>query len=715
MDASYEQAKHALEEAVRLAEHGYYLTPVTLTRKSNGKKAAQFHRPSWRSEGDYSCDPDQIRAWWVDHPDTSFALVCGPSGVEGVDLDVKKDEVDAVTWWAQNSYPVSSLMVDTQSGGLHLIWRRRTDGKTLPNRAGQIMRGVDTRNHNGVFFAAGSYVAGESGCYTINGALPRVEELDETPDEVLNLFPPTKSDNERQSGKVTYHTTEWMHDKWHEQLGLVEHHKSGSGGFRYLLMGAAMVGGRLVEASIIDHDSAVQALRKACIVVFGSPDAEDEQWIQDGLRDGPRKEQWRVSEGVTVLRDPAQPDFWETRPVLGHIRDFARARRVGPWAVLGITLARIIAMIPPFVVLPPLVGGHASLNLFVGVVGTSGDGKGGAEAAADDIINSSETIQKLTVGSGEAIAHAFMHRRQNEQTKVWEVHQHTERVLFSVSEIDTLGALHSRTAATIMPELRKAWMGEQLGFHYVDPLKRLPVPRHKYRLCMVVGIQPNRAGTLLDDADGGTPQRFVWLPVGDPDVPEVAPTLPSAWPWRLPRPWLATAGGHAELAVCETARQMVDQARVARLRGDADALNGHALLARLKVAAALGLLDQRQEVAEEDWELAGTVMAISDRTREAVLDSLKKAGREVNAAKGQAEAQRAVLVDAARDQVAVNRVKRKLLNHLRKVEWQSCGRLRNWLSSRDREYFEDAIDRLVQESYVDLDETLQGVGYRVKG
>ncbi|MGH3599134.1 MAG: hypothetical protein ACRDQH_02460, partial [Pseudonocardiaceae bacterium] len=139
---------------------------------------------------------------------------------------------------------------------------------------------------------------------------------------------------------------------------------------------------------------------------------------------------------------PDAPDFWDQRPTLGHIRDFARSRRVAPWALLGITLARTIAMIPPFVVLPAFVGGHASLNLFVGVVGRSGAGKGGAEAAAADAIKSSETVDTLTVGSGEAIAHAFMERRKNPETKQPEIHQHTTRVLVSIAEIDTLGALH---------------------------------------------------------------------------------------------------------------------------------------------------------------------------------------------------------------------------------------------------------------------------------
>ena len=63
----------------------------------------------------------------------------------------------------------------------------------------------------------------------------------------------------------------------------------------------------------------------------------------------------------------------------------------------------------------------------------------------------------------------------------------------TAAEVDTLAALHRRQASTLLPELRKAWMGDALGFAYVDKEKRLTLARHSYRLCLVVGIQPERA------------------------------------------------------------------------------------------------------------------------------------------------------------------------------------------------------------------------------
>ena len=68
--------------------------------------------------------------------------------------------------------------------------------------------------------------------------------------------------------------------------------------------------------------------------------------------------------------------LWDARPELGHVRDFALARRAQPWAVLGVALARIVTATPCWLVLPPLVGDVAPLYLFVGVVGKPAAEKG---------------------------------------------------------------------------------------------------------------------------------------------------------------------------------------------------------------------------------------------------------------------------------------------------------------------------------------------------
>ena len=68
--------------------------------------------------------------------------------------------------------------------------------------------------------------------------------------------------------------------------------------------------------------------------------------------------------------------FWEARPELAAVRQYARAAMASPWAVLGCTLARVALSVPPVVVLPPLgndASAVASLNLFVLVNSVDGD------------------------------------------------------------------------------------------------------------------------------------------------------------------------------------------------------------------------------------------------------------------------------------------------------------------------------------------------------
>lgn len=406
--------------------------------------------------------------------------------------------------------------------------------------------------------------------------------------------------------------------------------------------------------------------------------------------------------------------FWRTRPVLAHLHDFARSRRVAPWAVLGVTLARVVAVVPPAVVLPSLVGGHGSLNLFVGIVGRSGAGKGTAETAAEDAVPLPDPIAKVTVGSGEGIAHAYVKRTKEG------VEQHTYSVMFGVQEVDTLTALGDRRGSTLLPELRRAWSGERLGFAYSDPTKRLPVPAHSYRMTLVAGIQPERAGRLLDDADGGTPQRFVWLPSEDPHAPDQPPDEPPAWPWAPPR-WPERAWGTSRmiLPVCQRARDDVDADRLARLRGHGHELDGHAMFARLKIATALAVLDGRADVNDADWFLAAYVADKSRTTRQAVADALANVATTTNRRRAEAEADRAVLVAEKVESSTVQRLARRLTQRLDGQGWVSRNDLRKGCTSTDRSHFDAAIDAAIAAGQIEAEEVAYrgqpGMQYRKAG
>ena len=393
------------------------------------------------------------------------------------------------------------------------------------------------------------------------------------------------------------------------------------------------------------------------------------------------------------------PDFWDARPVLRHCLDFARARRVGPWAMLGCVLVRVIAATPPKIVIPPLTGGPVSLNLFVGIVSISGGGKGTAEAASLDVIKIPH-VPIVGAGSGEGIGHMFYAYNR----KTGELDQHTRAVIVSAPEINTLTALKTRQASTLFPELHKVWMGEPLGFSYVDKEKRLNIPRHAYRLCLITGIQPANAGTILDGVDDGTPQRFLWLPANDLDAPDFRPAEPEPWyEWWTPQTHLTRA-----MDVCETARIEVEIARLDQLRGNGTGgLDGHALLGQLKIAAALAILDNRSTVInEDDWELAGMVRAISDQTRQQVINTVTRTKAVNNHVRAEAEAERAILIETRRDEHSIQRVGKSITRNLDKGDgWVAHSELRRALPSRDRGYFDDAIEALVISGQVEARST----------
>jgi len=322
--------------------------------------------------------------------------------------------------------------------------------------------------------------------------------------------------------------------------------------------------------------------------------------------------------------------FWSATEQLEIIHASARARLVGPWALLGACFTRINVMVPYFVTIPPLTGGRASLNLFVGLVGPSGAGKGGATAAATDTIDTGATWlggedgqRMVNLGSGEGIIHAF--RKRTKDGDEWECRS----VVFNVQEIDLLTATATRSGATILPVLRSMWSGEQLGFQNADPTRRIQVPPHQYRASLLVGIQPLRAGSLLDDADGGTPQRFLFVPTDDPGAPDQPPIKPEKIKWRKPSfdslrdPFTDTY----DITLPEAVESLVRDQRLEMLRNQAEGsknASGHDTLARIKYAAHFALLAGRTTVTDQDWELAGTLHKISVHTRENIQTQLRQ-------------------------------------------------------------------------------------------
>lgn len=444
--------------------------------------------------------------------------------------------------------------------------------------------------------------------------------------------------------------------------------------------------------------------------------------IAGGLREPrpiPPKTEWGAVEVLHLEQLMGVPDsFWGSRECHTHVREFARARMAAPWAVLAACLLRATAAIPPHIVLPPTIGGIGSLNLLTALVGPSGAGKGAAEAAAGDAFTWPAT-HTTPLGSGEGILHAYAHpnRKKHDPTDptLWEpiIWDHRS-VLFTAPEIDSVAAINDRRGSTLMPLLRSAYSGERLGFQYADSSRRIILPAHEYRLGLSVGVQPTRGHTILDDVDGGTPQRFLWAPVTDPQITADPPPEPRMRSWRPPALTRIVGArqdryGRTILPIPDVVASMLREAHAARARGDGDALDGHSLYTRLKVAHALAVLDGRLPIGEEDWGLAGQVMAVSDRTRLMVQAALSAKADRVDVARAEREGRRAAVAEDARREVAVKRVARLVSRRLREAGGEMPrGRARKAITAIDREYFAEAVDRLVDVGQVQLIDAPRG-------
>ena len=657
----------------------------------------------WTSEA--SSDLRDVADQWVATGPRNVGIACGPSGL----LVIDEDRLDALAAYARDhDVEVPDTYTVSTGKGRHYYYAAPA-GITLGNQAGPLKAyGIDVRG-------AGGYVVGPGSLHA-SGALYDVErDVDPAPLPRWLLEALTPSTTSSSTGTRSAMLPDVIRGPRADGPG--ERHD-------VLVRYASSLRGRNV-----DVDEAEVLFRAAWERCEQPPTCTTPMpWeeARDGiLRDvytrypaGPSEERTDLRE---LLGTPPAPlafdeeEFWGARPILDHLRTFARARMTSPWAVLGCTLARVATAVPYTVTLPPIVGSHASLNFFVGIVGRSGSGKGAAESTAEDALDVGDLLL-AGVGSGEGIAHQY--RKRTKDGLEWLDPTHAR--LFSVPEIDTLTALDQRRGSTVLPELRKAWAGERLGFAYADPTKRLDLPRHNYRLALVVGIQPGRAGALLDDTDGGTPQRFLWVPATDPAAPDRLPRQPLPLTWQppsLPTPDLHS--GLRVLEVCDEAAQFIRANRRADLRGEAQAIDAHAVLARLKVAALLALLDGRTDVAPDDWHLAGLIDAKSRHTRSEVRAVLNEAATRANRARGEAEGERALVANEKVEKSTVGRVAARLIKRLRdEGDWMRRSDLRTLTAARDRQWFDLAIDAAEEAGQIER-EAVEGRGttgyrYRIK-
>lgn len=309
-------------------------------------------------------------------------------------------------------------------------------------------------------------------------------------------------------------------------------------------------------------------------------------------------------------------EFWSATDQLNLIYRWARASYVAPWGLLFGVLLRVAASTSPGVMLPGPPA-PASLNQGVVFVGRSGAGKGVADKLSRVVWPAS--IHEEGLGSGQGIAELFKEQKNPEDR--------ITRAIISVSEIDHLSALNSGQGNNTRAALKAALTGDRLGSKGASAPTTRSVPADSYRLGLSISAQFGHTDVLMQDVTGGTPQRMLWAPVTDPDMPDEPGPAPDRVldtalpPWALSERQTLIQYGPAAI------REYVNAGLLANGRGLGEAIDGHRTLTRLKVAADLAILDHRSVVSELDWLLSDVIMTKSDETRNAVLEYDRQAAR----------------------------------------------------------------------------------------
>ena len=442
--------------------------------------------------------------------------------------------------------------------------------------------------------------------------------------------------------------------------------------------------------------------------------------VVNGAEEPPDWDEPLADSAVSHTRPGLLPEeFWDARKSFGHIRRAAHSRACSGDVVFYTTLARMSGMISHHIRAATGIGGRASLNVFAATVGASGTGKSTGSALSRELMPSPHShddfYDGLPIGSGEGIAEAFMGVVEKDTDKVYERGPHKDKPITVkvreqvrhnlycyVDEGQTLAQLGQRSGSTLAETIRRAAVGEALGQTNASEERRRYVAPGSYAMGMLAGFQPSTAVPLLADASTGTPQRFFWSWAEDPSIPDE----PTPWPGAIEdhlgcwRP-----SGPVDIDFPDSVKRRLWRDRVARNRGEIEIseLDGHAGLMKVKLAAMFALLDGRDKVTEDDWDLAEMAWTASCAVRDALVARAKREADVARELQEQAAVQLAVRTHDAKTaaDLAVERVARRVL-HIASATpgGVTYGALRKSITSRDRGMTEKAITFAVSRGWV---------------
>lgn len=372
--------------------------------------------------------------------------------------------------------------------------------------------------------------------------------------------------------------------------------------------------------------------------------------------------------------------FYDQHDALKQVRQAAHSSYVAPDAVLGSVLCRTSALTPPETTV-----NQASLNYFVALIGPSGSGKSSAVQVAQRLRPLPHIeLDNRGVGSGEGLIEAYMGQnseRERVQTKT--------AALFYVDEGEHLLRLAHREGNTTKQTLRTLWSAGPAGSQGATKSTTRHLEANSYRFALQAGFQPAFASTLLDDVDGGLPQRFLWMSVIDPDAPGGV----QSWPGELPMPEIISNN----LSVAREVQCIIDERRLRRLRGQGQSnpFRSHEDLLQLRTAALLSILaGDRGHVSAEWWHIAAQVIDHSNSVRDHLLDQRRVDQAEERHEREQAAIEAELRKRALREAEQAKRYVARTQQYLRidgPLKWSGKDGLSQRFSSSERESARTAL------------------------
>ena len=635
---------------------------------------------------DATTDEETIRRWWRMWPDAGVAIATG-GGLAVLDVDPRNGGDVALAALEEQYGEIRTLIARTGGGGLHLYLAAPSDLRTRPG----FRPGLDLK-------AAGGYVVAPPSLHASGRRYEWLPDYPEEPQPIPGWLLALVQERAHANGNGAAPPADNIIPEGRRNDTLT----SLAGTMRRrgmeepeILAALREVNTRRCQPPLPDNEVAAiaRSVARYAPAVAIAGDAQGGADTTTTAEDAP-----------PVLRLPRLPaSFWNERAALAHIRDAAWSRNRAPDAVLFTVMARVAAFRPPMMRVDTGIASPASLNLLVALVDPSGGGKSSAEKIARRVLPAPDEFQDvdgLPIGSGEGIAEAYMgivlEPRPDDPDKKDRVRKQVRHnALFYADEGQALTRLTERNGSTLGESLRRAFNGETLGQANAsqDRVRRV----QDYSLGLVIGMQPEAALALLDEASYGTPQRFLWCGVIDPTIPDTPPP----WPGELR---LSLLEHFRELTIDPDICAELRRQDLARQRGELirDPLDAHEPLLRIKVAAILAILDGRVHITRDDWRLAGIVYETSAAVRNAIVEYGRALARLRQRAERREHAALAVAADRAlaRERAAVERVARTIARRVLRHGPATRNDLRRAVASQHRQHLARAIEHAVREGWV---------------